>query len=165
MFAAAVREQVRSVCTDAPVYDSQTMSELVASSLSRRKFASALLACFAAAALLLSFVAVYSVTTYLVTQRAQEFGLRMALGAQSRDLLRMVLGASLAMSLAGVTLGLAGSLAAKQVLASQLFGVGPTDSFTSISVSLFLLSVAIVASFVPARRATHVDPMVILRHE
>jgi putative ABC transport system permease protein len=165
MLTAAVREQVRSVSTDVAVYDSKTMSDLVATSLSRRKFASALLACFAATALLLSFVAVYSVTAYLVTQRAHEFGLRMALGAQPRDLLKMVLGASLAMSLAGVTLGLAGSLAARQVLASQLFGVGPTDSFTSISVSVFLLSVAIAASFLPARRATQVDPMVALRHE
>jgi putative ABC transport system permease protein len=163
--ATALREQVRSVSADVPVYDSQTMAELVAISMSRRQFSLTLLGCFAALALLLSFVGVYGVTSYLVSQRTHEFGLHMALGAQSRDLLKMVVRASLAMSLAGVTLGLAGSLAAKPLLASQLFGVGPADSFTLVSVSALLMAVAIAASYIPARRSTNVDPMVALRHE
>ena len=163
--AAALREQVRSVSVDVPIYDSKPMSELVATSMSRRRFSLTLLGCFAALALLLSFVGIYGVTAYLVTQRAHEFGLRMALGAQSLDLLKMALGGSLAMSSTGVMLGLAGSLAAKPVLSSQLFGVGPTDSFTLISVSVLLMAVAAAASFIPARRSTLVDPMIALRHE
>jgi predicted permease len=164
-FIAAVREQVRALSPEVPVYDSQAMRELVAVSLARRRFAATLLTFFAALALVLSFIGVYGVIAYLVTQRTHEIGLRMALGAQRGELLRMVLGRGLMMAMWGVVLGLVGSLAVKPVLASQLFGIGPSDLFSLFFASLLLMVVAVVATYVPARRVTHVDPMVALRHE
>ena len=157
--------QVRSIDPDVPVYDSVTMRELVAKSLVRRRFAVTLLSVFAALALLLSFIGVYGVTAYLLAQRAHEIGLRVALGAQRRDVLRIVLRQGFAVALSGVALGFVGALAGRSLLASQLFGVGPTDLFTLISASLLLMTAAIAATYIPARRSLRVDPMIALRHE
>ncbi len=163
--AAAVRDRVHSANADVPVYDVRTMHELLSVSLVRRRFAATLLTVFAALALLLAFVGVYGVIAYLAKQRTHEFGLRMALGAQRRDILRMVFRPGLVVTVLGVTLGLTFSLAAKSVLASQLFGVSPTDSLTLLVVSLLTLAVASVANYIPASRSTRVDPMIALRHE
>jgi len=141
------------------------MSQLVSQSLVRQRFAMTLLGLFALAALMLSFVGVYSVTAYRMTRRIHEIGLRIALGAQCNDILRMALGSGLFAALIGISIGYAGSLALRPLLASQLYDVGPSDSFTLISVALLLLAATAAATYIPARRATDVDPMQALRHE
>jgi putative ABC transport system permease protein len=161
----AVREQIRAVDPEQPVYDVSTMSELMAVSLARRRFAVTLLTLFAALALVLAFLGLHGVTAYLVTLRTHEIGIRLAFGAQHTDVLRLILSQGLLMSLAGVAIGLVAALLAAPLLASQLFGVHPADSQTLVAVSLLLMAVAMVASYLPARRATRVDPIVCLRHE
>jgi predicted permease len=161
----ALREQIRAVDAEQPVYDISTMSELVAVSLARRRFAVTLLALFAALALVLAFIGLHGVIAYLVTLRTHEIGIRLALGAQRADVLRLILSQGLLMSLAGVTIGLVAALLATPLLASQLFGVHPADTQTLVAVTLLLMAVAMVASYLPARRATRVDPIVSLRHE
>ena len=161
----ALREQIRAVDAEQPVYDISTMSELVAVSLARRRFAVTLLALFAALALVLAFIGLHGVIAYLVTLRTHEIGIRLALGAQHADVLRLILSQGLLMSLAGVAIGLVAALLATPLLASQLFGVHPADSQTLVAVTLLLMAVAMVASYLPARRATRVDPIVSLRHE
>jgi predicted permease len=161
----AVREQIRAVDAEQPVYNVSTMSELVAVSLARRRFAVTLLTLFASSALLLAFIGLHGVIAYLVTLRTHEIGIRMALGAQHADVLRLILSQGLLMSLAGVAIGLVAALLATPLLANQLFGVHPTDSQTLVAVTLLLMAVAMVASYLPARRAMRVDPMVALRYE
>jgi len=161
----AVREQIRAVDAEQPVYDVSTMSELVAVSLARRRFVVTLLALFATCALALAFIGIIGVIAYLVTLRTHEIGIRLALGAQHANVLRLVLSQGLLMSLAGVAIGLVAALVASPLLASELFGVHPADSQTFVAVTLLLMGVAMVASYIPARRATRVDPMVALRYE
>jgi predicted permease len=161
----AVRERIRAVDAEQPVYHISTMSELVAVSLASRRFAVTLLALFAALALLLVSIGLHGVIAYLVTLRTHEIGIRLALGAQHADVLRLILSQGLWMSLAGVAIGLVAALLAAPLLASQLFGVPPADSQTLVAVTLLLMAVAMVASYLPARRATRVDPLVSLRHE
>jgi len=162
---SAVREQIRAVDAEQPVYDISTMSELVAVSLARRRFAVILLALFATLALALAFIGVSGVIAYLVTLRTHEIGIRLALGAQHADVLRLILSQGLLMSLAGVAIGLVAALLATPLLASQLFGVHPADSKTLVAVTLLLMAVAMIASYLPARRATRVDPLNTLRCE
>jgi putative ABC transport system permease protein len=120
---------------------------------------------FAFLALALAAVGIYGVTSYSVSQRTHEIGIRMALGAQDSDVLRLVVGHGLALAVIGMTLGVAGALVLTRFLASMLYGIRPTDPLTYLGVCLLLMAVAMVASYIPARRATKVDPMEALRYE
>jgi predicted permease len=163
--ASSVSEQLRSLSGDVATYDVQPMSELVSQSLVRQRFATTLLGLFALAALVLSFVGVYSVTAYRMTTRIHEIGLRMVLGAQRRDILHLVLSHGLLVAIVGIAIGLAGSSALRPLLASQLYGVGPSDPLTLISVGVLLLAATLIATYIPARHATKIDPMQALRHD
>jgi putative ABC transport system permease protein len=163
--AAAVQRQVLALDPDQPVYRIRTLQELVSESMARRRLSMFLLAIFAGAALLLAAVGIYGIMSYTVAQRAHEVGIRMALGARSLDVVRLVLGQSLWLALAGVGAGLVGSLLLTNFLSSLLFNVKATDPATFSLVALILMLVALFASFVPAYRATTVDPVNALRQE
>ncbi len=163
--AGVVSDEVRAINGDVPIYDIESMKDLVAASLERRRFATTLLTLFALLAFVLALIGLYGVIAYLVTERAPEIGLRLALGAQRTDVFRLMLTQGLRMTLLGVALGLLSFLLVRPLIASQLFGVGPADVFTLIAVSLLLLGMATAATFIPARRAMRVDPIVALRYE
>ena len=163
--APAVRSLISSLDKDLPVYRVTTMEELVASATAQRKFAMVLLGTFALIALLLAAVGLYGVTAYSVTQRTHEIGLRMALGAQQGDVLKLVLGQGMVLATIGVALGLAAALALTRVMSTMLYGIGAMDRTTFVVVSLLLAIVALLACYLPARRATKVDPLVALRYE
>jgi putative ABC transport system permease protein len=137
----------------------------VAASVAERRFSTMLLSIFGATALLLTAVGVYSVMSYMVAQRTQEIGIRMALGARLSDVHRLVIGNGMSLALLGVAVGLAGSFALTRLMTSLLFGIAPNDLFTFVTVAAGLLLVALCACLVPARRATKVDPLVALRYE
>jgi putative ABC transport system permease protein len=161
----AVRQTVLAVDKDQPVGSIRTLEDVVTDSFARQRFLLMLLGAFGVLALLLAAVGTYGVMSYTVTQRTQEVGIRMALGAQPKDVLRLVVGKGIRLGIAGVVLGLLGALAATRVLASSLFGVTATDPATFAAVALLLAGVALLASYLPARRATRVDPLVALRYE
>jgi len=165
LLAVAIREAVRAIDKDQPIDKLTTMSSVVSSSIGARRFYMQLLGVFAALAFILAGVGIYGVVAYSVAQRTREIGIRVALGAQSRDVLGLVLKEALRLTLFGVALGLAGAFAATRVLRSLLFEVKPTDPATFICLSLLLMFVALLASYIPARRATRVDPLVALRWE
>ncbi len=145
--------------------DARTMESLLASSIARARFIALLLAIFASVALALSAVGIYGVISYLVAQRSHEIGVRMALGARTADVVRLVLRKGMMLALVGVALGLTGALALTRVMTTLLFGVTPTDAVTFGGVSALLLIIALLACYIPARRATKVDPLVALRYE
>ena len=161
----ALRGQIREMDPDLPVSDLMTMEEVVSQSVWQNRLYAILFTAFAVIALLLAAVGIYGVMSYSVTQRTQEIGIRMALGAQLKDVLQLVVKGGLVLSLIGVAVGVAGALALTRLLRTLLFGVTPTDAGTFIAVSLMLLFVALLACFIPARRATKVDPLVALRYE
>ncbi len=162
--AAAIRDQIWSVDRDQPV-SVLPMDQIVSGSLERRRFVLILLGTFAALALLLSVVGIYGVIAYSVGQRTHEFGIRMALGAQGHQLLLMVLSQSVGTLAVGLTIGVAGALTVTRLMGSLLFGIGPADPLILSLMAAILLVVALIASYIPARRAAKVDPMVALRDE
>ncbi|MGC2333112.1 MAG: ABC transporter permease [Candidatus Acidiferrales bacterium] len=162
---APIRREVASVDGNAVVYNLRPLDDLLASSLAERRFAMVLLGIFAGIALLLAVVGIYGVVSYLVGQRTHEIGIRMALGAQRRDILRIVLADGGTMALVGIGLGLAGSAGVTRFMQAMLFGVSPTDPVTFLAVALILASVTLFACWIPARHAMRVDPMVALRYE
>ena len=141
------------------------MNEVIAASLAQQRFLMILLDSFAVTALLLASLGLYGVISYLVGQRTQELGIRLALGAQRKDLLRLVLSHGMKMALGGVAVGLVAALGLTRLLGKMLYGVSATDPLTFVVITLLLVTVALVACFVPARRATKVDPLVALRYE
>jgi putative ABC transport system permease protein len=160
-----IRHTIWTVDPNLPVYDVTTMNGVVAASLAQRRFMAVLLATFAGIALLLAAVGLYGVLSYSVAQRSREMGLRIALGATPRQLLALVLRGGLTVVGTGILIGFAGGLAATRVVSKLLFGISPVDPATYAAVSALLLAVACVASYVPAQRATKVDPVVALRYE
>jgi putative ABC transport system permease protein len=163
--ASSVSNAVHEVDRDIPLVDISTMDELVENSLSQQRFNMLLLGAFAALALLLAAVGIYSVLSYSVKRSVREIGIRLALGAPVGEVLRMVVFEAMKPTLLGVAIGTAGALALGRVLSSLIFGVRPTDPVTFVAVAALLAAVALVASIVPAYRATKVDPMVALRYE
>ena len=161
----AITRQVAVVSTEISVYGFRTMDEIVSSSMSRSRFNMVLLGIFGLLAIVMAIGGIYALISYSVTQRTHEIGIRMALGAEKGDVLRMVVGQGLKLALIGVAIGIAGALALTRFLSSLLYGVKPTDPLTFIAVSLILIAVALVACYIPARRASKVDPMVALRYE
>jgi putative ABC transport system permease protein len=161
----AVRSEVRSVDPDMPVFGIQTMEEVMANAVVQRRFAMVLLGMFALIALALSSVGIYGVIAYSVGQRTHEIGVRMALGASSRNVLQLIMLQGVKLTLLGVAVGIAGALAVTRFLAFLLFGITATDPITFAGITLLLLIVALAACYVPARRAMKVDPIIALRHE
>jgi len=163
--AATVRRTVWEIDKDQPVSDISSMEQVVAESVARQRFSMLLLGVFAGLALVLAAVGIYGVMSYAVAQRTHEIGIRMALGAQRSDVLKLTIGQGLRLVVSGVVIGFAAAFALTRVMASLLFGISPTDSTTFITISLVLISVAALASYIPALRATRVDPMFALRYE
>ena len=161
----SIRRAVQSQHSQNVIFGPRTMNEVIAGSLAARRFVMILLESFSIVALLLASIGLYGVISYLVGQRTHELGIRLALGAQASDVLRLVLGHGMKMALSGVALGLVAAVGLTRLMANMLFGIGATDPATFTIIALLLTTVALAACFVPARRATKVDPMVALRHE
>jgi putative ABC transport system permease protein len=161
----AVRQAFRAVDKEAPISNLQTMQKVWTDSTARQRFGAWLLAAFAALALCLAGVGIYGVMSHSVAQRTQEIGVRMALGARGADVLKLILRRGLALTLPGIALGLASAFALTRLMKSLLFGVSATDPLTFVVIALLLTTVALVACWIPARRAAKVDPMVALRYE
>ncbi len=164
-FAGTARAVVRDIDPDLPAFSMAPLNEVVTDSVADRRFAMLLLGVFAAVAVFLAAVGLYGVVAYSVSQRTQEIGLRMAIGAEPRDVLRMVVGSGMRMALAGVVIGLAVALALTGLVASMLFGITPFDPMSYLATATVLLGVSALACYVPARRAMAVDPLVALRAE
>ncbi len=162
-FVTAVREQVSSLDRDQPIADVRTMDDLMEDGVGQRGLIFGLLAAFAAVALLLALIGIYGVIAYSVAQRTQEMGIRRALGAQQSQILRLVMRHVFVLALAGVAVGCAGALVLTRVMSTLLFHVSPTDPVTFAAIAFFFLLVALAASYIPARRATKIDPMAALR--
>jgi ABC-type antimicrobial peptide transport system permease subunit len=161
----AVKNELRNLDADLPMYDLRTMQQRVDESLARRRFSMMLLAVFAVVALALATIGIYGVMAYLVNQGTREIGIRIALGATQRNILSLVVQQGMALALAGVAIGLIGAFLLTRLIRSLLFGVAATDPVTFVGIALLLGLVALLASYLPARRAARVDPLVALRYE
>jgi ABC-type antimicrobial peptide transport system permease subunit len=162
---SAIGNVVHEVDADAPLLNVKTMEDTVNDSLLQQRFTMFLLVGFAALALLLAAIGIYSVLSYMVRRRVREIGIRMALGAQLSDVLRMIVSEGMKPTLIGVVIGLAGALALGRVMASVIYGVSARDLMTLVSVAVLMTVIGLVASALPAYRATRVDPMKTLREE
>jgi len=161
---APLRTVIRSADPSIPIYQVSTMEDLVASQTSQSRFTMWLMGVFAAVALTLSVIGIYGVMSYLVSQRTREIGIRLALGAGGRDILRLVVGNGARLIAAGILIGLAAAFALQRLVASLLYGVTAADAASAVAVGL-LAAVALLACYVPALRATRVDPLHALRYE
>jgi len=161
----SIRSLVKNLNGQNLVYNPQTMNEALASSLSSRRFAMLLLDSFAILALLMASLGLYGVISYLVERRTRELGIRIALGAQRRNVLRLVLSDGLKMAVAGVAAGLLAAFGLTRLLTGMVYGVSATDPATFAAIAILLIVVALLASYLPARRATRVDPLTALRYE
>ena len=162
---SAVRGEIAALNKTQPVFNVRTMEQIVSQSVAPRRFSMLLLSVFAVVALALASIGIYGMMSYAVTQRTREIGLRMTLGAQRGNVLRLVIGHGMKLAIIGVGLGLVAAIALTRTMKSLLFGVSATDPITFIAIALLLMIVALLACWVPARRATKVDPMVSLRYE
>jgi putative ABC transport system permease protein len=161
----SIRGALREIDPNQPIYSVRTMEERLSRSVTSQRFSALLLGVFAGAALLLAGVGIYGVVAYSVTERTHELGIRIALGAQPRDIFRLVVGQGLILILIGVGIGLAAAFALTRLMSGLLYGISPTDPTTFITISLLLAAIALLASYIPARRATKVDPMLSLRYK
>jgi predicted permease len=162
---SAVKNELRKLDADLPMYYIRTMQQRVDESLARRRFSMLLLAVFAGVALALATIGIYGVMAYLVNQGTREIGIRVALGATRRNIVSLVVRQGMALALSGVAIGLAGAVMLTRLIRSLLFGVEATDPVTFVGIALLLGLVALLASYIPARRASRVDPLVALRYE
>jgi predicted permease len=162
---SAVRAQVAGPTEDQPIYGVQTMEEIISGSLAERRFTMLLLIIFASTALVLAAVGIYGVMSFAVSRRTHELGVRLALGASRSEILRLVVGEGMVLAAIGTAVGLAAALALTRLMASLLYGVRPADPATLAAVSLLLAGIALLACYIPAWRATKVDPLVALRYE
>jgi putative ABC transport system permease protein len=158
-FVPMLRRELQALDKDQPIYNVRTMEEVVRTSLGTRRVSMLLFSVFAGAALLLAAVGIYGVMAYSVTQRTHEIGIRMALGAQAGDVLRLVVRQGMTLVLIGIVVGVAGALGLTRVIANLLFGVNAADPVTFVAISLLLAAVAFLACYLPARRAARLDPM------
>jgi putative ABC transport system permease protein len=163
--SGAIRSEILKLDKEQPATNIKTLNEFFSTSIAQQRFSVVLLAVFAAVALVLAAVGIYGVLSYAVTQRTHEIGIRMALGAGRRDVLRLVVGQGMLLTAIGVVGGLVAAFALTRLMASLLFGVTATDAVTFGSVASVLLVVALLACYIPARRATKVDPLTALRYE
>src|SRR5262249_45565897 len=154
---AALRNALKEVDPDLPIAKIRPMSQVVSGSITEQRFIMTLMGLFAGLALLLTAIGLYGVLSYQVSQRTQEIGIRMALGGQVRDVIKLVVGKGMVLTLIGVLIGLAAALAMTRLMSSLLFGVSATDTITFVAVSILLAAVSLVACYIPARRATRVD--------
>ena len=161
----AVRREILAVDKDQAVFNVTTLAQLMGESVSLRRFFMLLLLVFAALALTLAAGGIYGVMSYVASQRTHEIGIRMALGAQASDVLKLIIGKGMVLALIGVAAGLTGAFALTRLMAGLLFGVTATDAFTFVTVSVGLIAIALLACYIPARRATRVNPLVALRYE
>jgi putative ABC transport system permease protein len=161
----ALESKVRALDKDLPVFNVLTMEQRVSDSVAQPRFLAALMGIFAVTALVMAVVGIYSVLSCQVAQCTREIGIRMALGAQPADVLRLIVGQGVALAAIGIAIGLGGAWAGSRFISSMLFGVRSTDSLTYVSISALMVCVALVAAFIPARRATAVDPVIALRQE
>jgi len=162
---ASVREAIHSLDPDLPIAKATTLKTLLEDSMSQPRFSMLLLGSFGLVALLLASIGIYGVISYSVMQRTQEIGIRMALGAARRSVFGMVVGQGARLAGAGIVIGLMAAFGVTRMMASFLYGVQPTDPMTFAGVSLLLVGIALLACYLPARRATRVDPIVALRYE
>lgn len=162
---SAARKEIQSVDGDLPIFHVVTMEQRVQESLARRRFAMLLLSLFAGLAVVLAMIGIYGVVSYVVNQGTREIGIRLALGATPRSIFHLVIGRGMALAIPGVLIGLIGSLAFTRMMRGLLFGVSPIDPLTFVAIPLLLVLVALLASYIPARRATLVDPTVSLHSE